>query len=297
MGTGRAALPAPDAADDHDPGAARRDGRAGHRRGGAQHQPLLVQGGPRRRDQDHPDPEREARRGLRGRTRTASSPSPPWRCSIPISPPSSSRRASRSTACAAPPSAAASTARRSAIRSSTRSGPRPSSSACWCSSIRRARAELEQPRAGFKGNGCLDNVIGNPLETTIALSHLIFEGTLDRFPGLKICAAHGGGYLPSYAGALRRRRCLTFPGGAARDRSRRSRPSTCGSSTTTRSCSLRRPCATWPPRPARGQIVMGTDYPVPVDEHVGGPHPRHAGPERRRRVAMLGGTAAKLLKI
>jgi aminocarboxymuconate-semialdehyde decarboxylase len=42
----------------------------------------------------------------------------------------------------------------------------------------------------------LDNVIGNPLETTIALSHLIFEGTLDQFPGLKICAAHGGGYLP-----------------------------------------------------------------------------------------------------
>ena len=52
----------------------------------------------------------------------------------------------------------------------------------------------------FKGNGYLSNVIGNPLETTIALSHLIFEGTLDRYPGLKICAAHGGGYLPSYAG-------------------------------------------------------------------------------------------------
>ena len=51
----------------------------------------------------------------------------------------------------------------------------------------------------LKGNGWLDNVIGNPLETTIALSHLIFEGTLDKFPGLKICAAHGGGYLPSYA--------------------------------------------------------------------------------------------------
>ena len=44
------------------------------------------------------------------------------------------------------------------------------------------------------------NVIGNPLETTIALSHLIFEGTLDRYPGLKICAAHAGGFLPSYAG-------------------------------------------------------------------------------------------------
>ena len=45
----------------------------------------------------------------------------------------------------------------------------------------------------LKGNGVLENVIGNPLETTIALSHLIFEGTLDSFPGLKICAAHAGG--------------------------------------------------------------------------------------------------------
>ncbi len=32
------------------------------------------------------------------------------------------------------------------------------------------------------------------------MQHLIFQGTLDRFPGLKIIAAHGGGYLPSYAG-------------------------------------------------------------------------------------------------
>ena len=49
-------------------------------------------------------------------------------------------------------------------------------------------------RSRLQGNGFLTNVIGNPLETTIALSHLIFEGTLDRFPNLKICAAHGGGY-------------------------------------------------------------------------------------------------------
>ncbi|HVB86007.1 MAG TPA: amidohydrolase family protein [Candidatus Dormibacteraeota bacterium] len=46
----------------------------------------------------------------------------------------------------------------------------------------------------------LGNIIGQPLETTVALSHLIFGGVLDRFPGLKICAAHGGGYLPSYVG-------------------------------------------------------------------------------------------------
>src|SRR5213596_534756 len=57
--------------------------------------------------------------------------------------------------------------------------------------------------AGFeqrlRGSGGLANVIGNPLNTTIALSHLIFEGTLDRLPGLKIISAHGGGFLPSYA--------------------------------------------------------------------------------------------------
>ena len=58
--------------------------------------------------------------------------------------------------------------------------------------------ELE-PSGRLGGSGLLTNTIGNPLETTIALSHLIFEGTLDRFPGLKICAAHGGGYLGSYA--------------------------------------------------------------------------------------------------
>jgi aminocarboxymuconate-semialdehyde decarboxylase len=46
----------------------------------------------------------------------------------------------------------------------------------------------------------LSNMIGQPIETTIALSHLIFGGVLDRYPGLKILAAHGGGYLPSYVG-------------------------------------------------------------------------------------------------
>jgi aminocarboxymuconate-semialdehyde decarboxylase len=49
-----------------------------------------------------------------------------------------------------------------------------------------------------EGGGSLANVIGNPLETTIALSHMIFQGTFDRFPELRIAGAHGGGYLPSY---------------------------------------------------------------------------------------------------
>src|SRR5262249_5852195 len=51
----------------------------------------------------------------------------------------------------------------------------------------------------YKGNGWLSNTIGNPLDTTIALQKLIFEGTLDKFPGLKVLAAHGGGYFPPYA--------------------------------------------------------------------------------------------------
>lgn len=51
----------------------------------------------------------------------------------------------------------------------------------------------------LKGNGWLGNTIGNPLSTTIALQHLIFDGSFDKFPGLKVLAAHGGGYLGSYA--------------------------------------------------------------------------------------------------
>ncbi len=48
--------------------------------------------------------------------------------------------------------------------------------------------------------GDLPNVAGNPLETAVFLTRMILEGTLDRFPNLKICASHGGGYLPSYMG-------------------------------------------------------------------------------------------------
>ncbi len=44
------------------------------------------------------------------------------------------------------------------------------------------------------------NVIGNPLDTTVAVSHLIFGGVLDAYPKLKICLAHGGGYAAAYSG-------------------------------------------------------------------------------------------------
>jgi len=63
-----------------------------------------------------------------------------------------------------------------------------------------SNAENIAKPGALEGSGDLGNVIGNPLETTLFLSHLIFDGTLDRFPGVKICAAHAGGYLPSYLG-------------------------------------------------------------------------------------------------
>lgn len=46
----------------------------------------------------------------------------------------------------------------------------------------------------------LGNVVGQPLETTLALSHLVFGAVFDRFPRLRVCGAHGGGYFPVYLG-------------------------------------------------------------------------------------------------
>jgi aminocarboxymuconate-semialdehyde decarboxylase len=44
--------------------------------------------------------------------------------------------------------------------------------------------------------------IGFPVETTIALARLIFGGILQKYPSLRILAAHGGGVLPYLAGRL-----------------------------------------------------------------------------------------------
>ncbi len=43
-----------------------------------------------------------------------------------------------------------------------------------------------------------NNVIGNPLETTVAASHLIFDGVMERHPKLKVVLPHAGGYLAHY---------------------------------------------------------------------------------------------------
>ncbi|HUI78546.1 MAG TPA: amidohydrolase family protein [Bryobacteraceae bacterium] len=146
----------------------------------------------------------------------------------------------------------------------------------------------------FEGKGGLTNVIGNPLETTIFLSHLIFDGTLDRFPGLKICAAHGGGYLPSYA-ARSDYGCNRFP-------------DTCKGLKKHPTEYLRQlyfDSMVFTPEGLRhlvaesgvSQIMIGTDYPFPwstttVDHVLNTP-----GLSDADKRAILGGNAAKLLLI
>ncbi len=156
--------------------------------------------------------------------------------------------------------------------------------------------ELE-PSGRLAGSGLLTNTIGNPLETTIALSHLIFEGTLDRFPGLKICAAHGGGFLPSYANrsdAVIR----TFPHRVGPLPKNRPTEYLRGGQLYFDSImftgeGMRHLIA----EAGVEHVVMGTDYPFPwnthpVDHILGVP-----GLSDADKIAILGGTAARLLGI
>ena len=48
----------------------------------------------------------------------------------------------------------------------------------------------------------LTNLIGNPLETALMVADLMFSGTLDDLPDLKIGLAHGGGFVPYQIGRL-----------------------------------------------------------------------------------------------
>ena len=156
--------------------------------------------------------------------------------------------------------------------------------------------ELE-PSGRLAGSGLLTNTIGNPLETTIALSHLIFEGTLDRFPGLKICAAHGGGFLPSYANRSDAViRCFPDRVGPLPKKN---------PTAYLRDGQLFFDTIVFTPEALRhliaetgpGQIMIGTDYPFPwtsteVDLVLNTP-----GLTDDQRIAILGGTAARLLGI
>ena len=147
------------------------------------------------------------------------------------------------------------------------------------------------------GNGVLENVIGNPLDTTIALSHLIFQGTLDRFPGAQ-----------DLRGARRRLHrvvcgpvdhgCLTFPDRCDKNIVLKKKPTEYlkqmyFDSLIFGSEALRHLAA----QVGSSQIVLGTDYPFPwqdkaVDHVFNTPSLSDA-----ERAAILGETAAKLLGI
>ena len=155
-----------------------------------------------------------------------------------------------------------------------------------------AGAPIDEKR--LQGNGFLDNVVGHPLETTLALTHLIEDGTLDLFPRLKICAAHGGGYLPSYSS--RSDQCQT------------AFPNLCKPLTKLPTEYLKQlyyDSVLFTPEDMRhliavvgaSQVVVGTDYPTlwnrtPVDRIFAVP-----GLNDDERVSIFGNTAAKLLKI
>ena len=146
----------------------------------------------------------------------------------------------------------------------------------------------------FKGNGWLSNTIGNPLDTTIALQHLIFEGTLDRFPGLKIIAAHGGGYLPSYS-ARSDHACFVSPQNCNADIQLKKKPSEYLNQ-------LYFDALVFTPQALRHlvaqvgatQIVLGSDHPIPWEEHPVDHVFATTSLSDEEKIAILGGNAARL---
>ena len=146
------------------------------------------------------------------------------------------------------------------------------------------------------GAGALGNNIGFPLDTTIALAHLIFEGVLDRFPGVKVIGAHGGGFLASYIGRFDN--CNTLQAPCQRMKRKPSEY--------LRGPQLYFDSLVYSPQNVRhlvttagaSQVVIGTDFgfPIasstPVDTILQTP-----GLTAAEQIAILGGNAARLLKL
>lgn len=146
----------------------------------------------------------------------------------------------------------------------------------------------------FKGNGWMSNVIGNPLDTTIALQHLIYEGVLDKFPKLKVCAAHGGGYLGSYAPRMDFS-CFVSPQNCNPAIVLKKRPSEY----------IRQiyfDALVFTPEALRhlvaevgaSQVMLGTDHPIPWEPHPVD-HVMNTPLSDADRIAILGGNAARML--
>jgi predicted TIM-barrel fold metal-dependent hydrolase len=146
------------------------------------------------------------------------------------------------------------------------------------------------------GNGWLTNAIAFPAETSIALSHLIFEGTFDRFPKLKVIAAHGGGFLPSYADRSDHA-CLVGPKGCNPEIKLQKQP-------TEYLKQIYFDSLIFTPEAIRhlvaqvgaGQVVLGSDYPYPWQlqpvDHIFA----STSLSDDEKADILGRTAAKLLQ-
>jgi aminocarboxymuconate-semialdehyde decarboxylase len=146
----------------------------------------------------------------------------------------------------------------------------------------------------WSGRGDLGNIIGNPLETTYFLSRLIFDGTFDKFPGLRVCAAHAGGYLPSYFG--RTEAACVVRGNA--DCANKKNPSEYLRSQILIDTMIFSPDGLrhLVAEMGVGQIVYGTDvpynWPVTIDLILDAPFLSDAD-----KAAILGGTLRRLLRI
>jgi aminocarboxymuconate-semialdehyde decarboxylase len=147
------------------------------------------------------------------------------------------------------------------------------------------------------GNGWLTNAVAYPTETSITLSKLIFEGTMDKFPRLTIIAAHGGGWLPHYADR-QDHACLVNPGGCDPNIKLKKQPSEYLKQMFFDSLiftpeALRHLAA----QVGSGQIMMGSDYPYPWQlapvDHIFATESL----SDTEKANILGLTAAKVLKI
>ena len=146
----------------------------------------------------------------------------------------------------------------------------------------------------WKGNGWLGNTIANPLGTTIALQHLIFDGSLDKFPGLKVLAAHGGGYLASYA-PRSDHACFVSPAGCDPNITLKKQP-------TEYLNQLYFDALVFTPEALRhlaaqvgaSQIMLGSDYPYPWEMHPVDHVFATTTLSDKEKEAILGGNAARL---
>ena len=139
------------------------------------------------------------------------------------------------------------------------------------------------------------NVIGNPLDSTVAVHHLIFGGVLDQYPGLKIVVAHGGGLLPAYSGRI--------------DHAASARPDCCEQIREMPTTYLKRlyfdslvythdQLEYLVAQYGADHVLVGTDYPADMGEvdPVGFIEGARGLDDETRR-AILGGNAARLLGI